>query len=325
MVKYLKGGRLGFWVKYQLFLDVIWLDNLIVNFIVLYITWKLSGNTGSLLRLWCSAGIGAFYAVLLILPGFSFLSWLPFKILLSLIMLLAGFRLGWKEEGFSEAGLKFLKILGYFYGTTFVLGGAAFGLYYFLGIGFQVTNGVFLIKDFPVKIIFISIVLLILLYRWLWPLLQLQINHNKLVYPVEVRFGDDVLVVDAFLDTGNALTDPASGRPVIVVEFTSIKPILPSDIQGIYISGKEQQVDYIIKIMAESEWISRFHIVPYNTLSSGSVGSSEDFLLAFRPDQVRIKKGAAWKEARQSLVGIRNRRLSSAGEYHALIQPHIIP
>ena len=88
MVKYLKGDRLGFWVKYQLFLDVIWLDNLIVNFIVLYITWKLSGNTGSLLRLWCSAGIGAFYAVLLILPGFSFLSWLPFKILLSLIMLL---------------------------------------------------------------------------------------------------------------------------------------------------------------------------------------------------------------------------------------------
>ena len=77
----------------QRFLDIIWLDNLLVNFIVLWLTRKLAGNSCPMWRLWCSAGLGASYAIALILPGFGCLNMLPFKFLLSLIMLAAGFRI----------------------------------------------------------------------------------------------------------------------------------------------------------------------------------------------------------------------------------------
>lgn len=295
-----------------LFIDVIWLDNLIVNFIVLWITWKLSRNSSPMWRLWCSACVGAVYAALLILPGFAWLAILPLKILLSLVMLAIGFRLQSLPE--------FLKLFGYFYGITFLLGGAAFGLYYFIGTGIQLFNGIFLIKDFPIKILFFSIAFILMLYRWLWPFLRFRINRQQLVYQVEVQFGESSIIMDAFLDTGNELTDPVSCYPVMVVEFSMICPILPSDIQKIYLEGKEEHLEEITQVMAESDWISRFCIVPYRTL-----GHSNSILLAFRPDAVRVLTNDTWVEAGHTLIGIRNQELSVSGEFHALIQPQIIP
>jgi len=298
-------------VKY-FYLDVIWLDNLLVNFIILWVTWKLSGNTAPMWRLWCSAGIGAFYAAFLVLPGFSVLSGLPLKVLLSLAMLALGFKIRSLKD--------FLKLLGYFYGITFLLGGAAFGFYYFFDAGIEVAGGIFIIRDYPVKVLIFSIVFIIMLYRWLWPLLRFQINKQQLVYQTEVWFDNRSIIVEALMDTGNELTDPITGCPVIVVEFELIKSILPQEVQNIYLQGREEQLDYITRVMADSTWINRFHIVPYHTLEH-----SGNMLLAFRPDRVRVMLNGSWLEARDTLIGIRNRKLSANDEYHALIQPHIIP
>ena len=248
----------------------------------------------------------------LIFPGFAFLCFFPFKILLSLAMLAAGFRI----RSFPE----FFKLFGYFYGTTFLLGGAAFGFYYFFGAGIQISDGIFLIRDFPIKILIVSVVFVILLYRWLWPFLRFRINRKQLVYQVEIKFDNNSITMDAFLDTGNELTDPISGCPVMVVEFDLIRPILPFEIQKIYLHGREEHLEDITRVMAESAWISRFCLVPYQTL-----GHSDGLLLAFRPDQVRVLTDGSWMEAGDTLIGIRNRKLSGSGEYHALIQPHIIP
>ena len=293
-------------------MDVIWLDNLLVNFVVLRLTWKISGNNAPVWRLWCSACIGACYAILLILPGFSILSAVLLKIMLSLTMLLVGFRI----RSFSEG----LKLLACFYGVTFLMGGAAFGLYYFFNADIEVSKGIFIIKDFPIKIIIYSLVFGIMLYRWLWSLLQLRINHRQLVYKVEVNFGEDSVILDAYLDTGNELADPVTGRPVMVVEFESIKNILPVEIQMIYLEGKEQQLDYVTNILSESTWVSRFFIVPYRTINT-----SDDYLLAFRPDRIRILAEESWAETRQTLVGISSHKLSADDSYQALIQAQIVP
>ncbi len=293
-------------------MDVIWLDNLFANFLVLWLTWKVSGNTAPMWRLWCSACVGACYTILLILHGYSVLSAFLLKIMLSFTMMAIGFRI----TSFSGG----LKLLGYFYGITFLMGGAAFGFYYFFNYNIQVSKGIFLIKDFPIKIIIYSMVFIIMLYRWLWPLLQLKINHHQLVYKVKIHFGEDSVILDSFLDTGNDLIDPISGRPVMVVELDSIKSILPTGIQKIYQEGKEQHLGYVTGILSDSTWINRFFIVPYSTLSAAN-----EYLLAFRPDRIEILTEGSWIETRQSLVGIRNRKLSFDDEYHALIQPQIIP
>jgi len=224
-------------------------------------------------------------------------------------------------SGFQIHSIKaFLKLTGFFFGITFLLGGAAFGVYYFFDAGVEVAGGAFIIKDFPVKVIICSIVLVIMLYRWLWPVLRFQINRQHLVYKTEIWFDNHSIILEAFMDTGNKLTDPISGKPVMVVEYELIKSILPQEIQSLYQQGMEGHFDYIMKIIASSAWVSRFRIVPYNTL-----GHSGDYLLAFRPDRVRVRLNNSWSEARDTYIGIRNQKLSASDEYHALIQPQIIP
>jgi stage II sporulation protein GA (sporulation sigma-E factor processing peptidase) len=302
----------GVGVEYR-YLDIIWLDNLLVNFIVVWITWKLSGNTAPMWRLWCSACVGAVYAVFLILPGFSLLAWFPVKVLLSLAMLIVGFRISSIKD--------FFKLFGFFYSITFLLGGAAFGFYYFFNAGIEVSTGIFLIRDFPVKIVIFSIVFIILLHRWLWPLLQFKLSRHQLIYQMEIWFGSDKLRIDSFLDTGNELTDPISGLPVMVVEFDSIRAVLPSEIQKIFEMSKEDCLDYVTQAMANSEWINRFRIVPYYTIG----GHTENLLIAFKPDRALILADDKWTEIRDILIGIRNKKLSSNSEYQGLIQPQIIP
>jgi hypothetical protein len=48
-------------------------------------------------------------------------------------------------------------------------------------------------------------------------------------------------------------------------------------------------------------------------------------LIAFKPDKARIQADNSFREIRDILIGIRNRKLSDSSEYHALIQPQIIP
>lgn len=302
----------GVRVEYR-YLDIIWLDNLLVNFIVIWITWKLSGNTAPMWRLWCSACLGAVYAVLLVLPGFFFLAWLPVKVLLSLAMIFAGFRIP------SIKG--FYKLFVIFYCITFLLGGAAFGLYYFFNFGIEVSAGIFLIRSFPFKIVIFSIVFIILVHRWLWSLLQFKLNRHQLIYQMEIWFGTDKVHIDSFLDTGNELIDPISGLPVMVVEFDSIRTVLPPEIQKIFERNKEDSLDYVTQTMAKSEWISRFRIVPYYTIG----GHEENLLIAFKPDRALIFADGKWMEIRDILIGIRNKKLSSDCEYQGLIQPQIIP
>jgi len=104
------------------------------------------------------------------------------------------------------------------------------------------------------------------------------------------------------------------------VEFEQIQALLPPEIQKIFQEGREENLEYITRVMADSTWISRFRMVPYHTL-----GHSESLLLAFRPDRARIQVDGTWTEIGEVLIGIRNQRLSGSEEYHALIQPQIIP
>jgi len=298
-------------VEYR-YLDIILLDNLIMNFIILWIVWKVLKNTAPIWRLWCSSFIGSMYAVLLLIPGFILFEQLYFKLVLSLVMMLIGFRIQTLKD--------FLKLLGFFYGITFMFGGAAFGFYYFFSTNIDLENGVFYIKNFPVKIILFSAVFIIMLYRWLWPLLQSKLNHHQLIYKVEVQFEGNCIRFDAFLDTGNELIDPISQCPVMVVEFDQIKPILPVDIQRIFLQSKDNNFEFVTQVMAESSWINRFRMVPFK-----AIGNSNGLLIAYRPDSARILINENWKEIKDVIIGICNQSLSSSSEYHALIQSQIIP
>ena len=77
-------------VEYR-YIDIIWLDNLVMNFIILWASSKLTKNSILFIDYWQHL-FRATYAVLLVVyQGFIFSLWV-IKLLLSIIMILIGFK-----------------------------------------------------------------------------------------------------------------------------------------------------------------------------------------------------------------------------------------
>src|SRR5690606_11216416 len=188
-------------VEYR-YIDIIWLDNLIMNFIVLYITLKLTKGRSTVWRILLSAAIGGIYAVLIFLPGYEFLQCLSLKFCLSLIMILIAYDL----RDFKE----FSKIFIFFYIVTFTFGVAALGIYYFFEDIILIENGVFYIKNYPIKLLIMVCGLLLISFKWLWSYIQCRFFKKALIYSICISFGQDVISTQALLDTGNSLYDPVS-------------------------------------------------------------------------------------------------------------------
>lgn len=309
LAKYCAGGE-SMPVEYR-YIDVIWLDNIVMNFLLLYAVRKMAKNPAPMWRLWCSACLGALYAVLVLLPGFQFLASIGFKLALSALMLVTGYRFADLRD--------FFKLLGFFYGATFLFGGAAFGLYYFTGSGMVPDGGVFIVRNFPVRLLLYSAVLLIMLCRWLWPVLLFKIDRSSLVYKVELEFDGKCFLIDALLDTGNALSDPVSKSPVMLVDFNSMKSVMPEELHSLCKARSDTDFSALAGALSGTKWAKRFRLIPYKT-----VGSSDGLIVAYKPDKARILINGSWKEISDVVVGVPDQGFSPGSEYQALIQPQII-
>lgn len=297
-------------VEYR-YLDIIWLDNFIMNFILLWVTSKISRNQSQIWRLWLSASIGAFYSIALFIPGFGILGKIPIKMAISIIMLV----LAYKFSSYKE----FLKRIPIFYITTFVFGGAAFSLYYFFDDDIVFSEGVFYIKNYPIKMLILSALVVIILIRSIWVLLRSRISQEELLYNIRISFDNQGIDINALLDTGNELCDPISHSPVIVVELETLMPILPNDIKTLFIRSLEDDLEAVTKIISRSSWISRFRMIPFRTF-----GTSNGILIGFKPDNVKVLINKVWEETTDAVVGVYCSTLSNNGNYHALVSPDII-
>lgn len=297
-------------IEYR-YLDVIWLDNLIMNFIILWVTLKFSKNKDSIWRLWLSSAIGAFYAVALFIPGFGILQKFPLKIALSLVMLIVAFKLRTFKD--------FFKLLGFFYVVTFVFGGAALGLYYFTNDVISIEKGAFIIKNYPIKNLVMVCIFIVILFRTIWMLIRVRISQAELLYKVEIQFDEKKVIVEALMDTGNTLMDPISQCPVLVVEFLKIKDVLPPEIRVIFDQFLENNLEVVTQIMANSSWIGRFRMIPFTSL-----GKPNGMLIGFKPDSVRVLVHEDWRRIERIIIGIYNNKLTKDKHYQALIHPEIV-
>lgn len=119
---------------------------------------------------------------------------------------------------------------------------------------------------------------------------------RKTLVPVELTYGGKVLHLTALLDTGNTLTDPLTGRPVLVVNWESA---------GKLTGLTREQLRRPVETMGA---IPGLRLIPYE-----GVGQSGGMLLGLRLGQVRIGK---WKGS--GLVAFAPEGLSGRDGYQAL-------
>ncbi|MFZ5899355.1 MAG: sigma-E processing peptidase SpoIIGA [Bacillota bacterium] len=301
-------------MTYTVYLDEIFIGNLVMNFAILWLTARFSLCCTNNWRLAAAAALGALYVVaLFIFPLCEFTSF-PAKLGLSLTMLVIAFGLlPWR---------KLLTCGAIFFICSFALGGLVFGLSYLFG-GTGMAAGLGPAFSLPMQFFWPAIVTA-LIAAWLvgrTGAVFLRRRHLKGLFqvPVNIQLYNRRLSVDALIDTGNQLSDPVSKAPVIVVEYGAVKTLLPDCIRQLLDSGAEPDFPDLLAALESTKLATRFRLIPFRSL-----GRVNGLLLGFRPDQVEILIGGEVLRVKEVIIAIYQRRLSPEAAYRALLNPRVL-
>lgn len=284
------------------YLDIVILENIIMNYIILYATGSISKNEISIKRIILSSCLGSAYAVTTYLSIIQGVLNTILKLLLSIAMVYIAFR----PKNYK---LMFKNLL-LFYLTSFALGGCAFFLlYYIRPQDVLIRNGV-LVGTYPIKIALLGGIIGAIIITIAFKIKKGKISKEDMFYELKIFFKEKHIKVKAMLDTGNLLKDPITGIPVIIVEKNEMIEILSEDIINSLdevLQGKKS--DFI-----EAEYVSRFRVIPFSSL-----GKQNGMLLGFRPDKVSIHIESQVIEKSNIIIGIYEKSLTRNATYTALI------
>lgn len=247
-----------------MYLETLWILNFVVDFLLLIATNRLSGYPTIIGRTLLAATVGGIYGIICILPGMLFLSGIVWRLI-------------------------FLGVIGWIaFGTTkdiirrcilFSLLSMAMG-----GIALVLGRGGFL------AVVFCAV---FVCFMCIFGLRGKIGNH---FLPVQVRQDGKCHRFTALIDTGNMLTDPLTGQPVIVVSCDLGQRLIG-----------EEKVQFADPVSA-LEHIQDGRLIPYH-----SVGTEGGLLAAKRYQDVTIGR---WHGA--CLVAFSPQPLGRGEAYEAL-------
>lgn len=282
-----------------LYVDTLFFLNGLIDYLLLLAAARLAGEPLRRLRFGAGAVLGGLYAVAMFLPGLGFLSHPLCKGASAVLMLLTAY----------GGSRRLLRQGVLFAALTCAFGGGVVAIGLMGGQGLTLEGGVFY-SVLDLKMVLLSAAVC---YGVLTLVFQRIGKHSSLtgeLLPAQLTLGGRRAELTALVDTGNTLTDPVSGRPVMVAEGDSLSPLFPRE----HRPGAEDLRDPAgaLERLGSGEWRGRFRLLPYRT-----VGVDRGLLLALRVDSLRLGE----RELGPMLVAMSPTPVSDGGGYRALIGP----
>lgn len=255
-------------MAYTVYADVLWLVNFGMDIALLWATGRFGGFVFGWGRGLLAAGLGAFYGVGLVYPALAPLYIMPLPLLFSLLLL---------RVGFGRLPLRrFIVLALCFYVVSFCMGGAALAARALLA---RYAAGHKLIWLLPALLLAAGLAALGV--GW-W---RRQLWQNGQIVRAELAFAGRRLSLPCFLDSGNRLREPASGRPVLLAEFAAAAALLPPALAEALAAALRENGDTfrpqeIWRRFASCPWGGRLVLLPYRT-----VGEAGRLTLGFLPDE----------------------------------------
>ena len=290
------------------YIDIILLENLCMNYIILFATAYIMKIKISHIRIIASSSIGAVYSIMLYMQILPIYSSMFMKIILSVVMVYISY---------APKSVKIaIKQLIIFYLISFAFGGCAFALLYFVKPqDIFIKNGVY-IGTYPLKIALLGGIVGFIITYIAFKIIKNKATKEEMIYKLKIKINDKTVEVNALLDTGNKLKDPITLVPVIVIEKQKLYNFLPEEIL--------ENIDKIIggdsnKLIEENiKYMSKFRVIPYN-----SIGKQNGLMLGFKADEVKIIIDEEERTIKNTIIGIFNQSFNSQ-TYSALISLEII-
>lgn len=273
-----------------MYVDLYIIENLLINYIIISCTSRLTKNTNTYIRKFIGSIIGTIYSVVYLFPKFHLLYTLIFKVVFIIIIGMIAFIYNDKKE--------FVRILIAFLLVNFFICGSTYFVIYFTGISHLKISFLIIcacISSQILKKIYSDITL---------------INHIKeFTKEVTIRFLGEDLKCIALLDSGNLLKDPLTKSDVVMINSNLLQKYLP----------EKYNYEYIDVILAEkiinslSEDISsRVRLIPYKHATSNKTS----IILGFKADYLQVDN----KKIGNIVLGISNVKDDN---YNAILNPSI--
>ena len=273
------------------YLDVLFLLNFVVDYLLLLASARMTGESFSRLRLGAGALLGAAYAAVIFLPGFAWFSHPACKICGGLAMVLIAF----------GASRRLLRLTLVFFAVSAALGGVILALQLLGTGGLTLENGV-LYTGFDLRLLLVTV---ILTYVALSVIFRRTARHGGVqrdLCDATITLGGQCVSITVLLDTGNTLTDPVRNQPVLVVEGYLLRHVLPETIDPGDPVGSLERLE-------DRAWRGKLSLLPYR-----AVGVECGMLLTLRSERVVIN-GREWKGL---VVALSPTPVSDGGAYQGL-------
>ena len=280
-----------------IYLDIIFFENLFMNYIILFATETILKSQFKIIRTFLSSLIGSVYAVLTYVTDMEIYSSILLKIILSMSI------------AFNSKNLKsFFKQLIIFYLTSFTFGGVAFAFVYFVNPQNILFEKGVLITTYPIKIILVAGIIGFLIITTAFKNIKGKLRKKDMFCNIKIIINSKSVYVKAIIDTGNFLKEPITQTPVVVVQKNVLKGVIPSyileNIEDI-INGKSVNL---------YEYISKIRIIPFTSL-----GKENGVLLGIKADKILVEAEDKYIDINNVIIGIYDGILEKNKRYMALL------
>lgn len=275
-----------------------------MNSIILYATAIMLKIKPSIIRILISGAIGSLYAMIIYVTQFKIYESIITKIILSVIMVYIAFN--------PQNIKKLCKQILILYLTSFIFGGVALYLIYFIKPqNVLIKNGLFAGK-YVLKVILFGAIVAFIIIKLSIKIIKTKIQPKDMYCKVKLKINGKEIQTTAMIDTGNLVREPITNIPVIIVESSLMYDILPKEIINNLENILGGNLDDIPEEIRDI-YIPKLRWIPYKSL-----GKENGMLLGIKIDGMEVEKEEIHK-VQNVIVGIYDKSLTKRGEYRALV------
>ena len=271
------------------YVEYVFVENFIIDFILLFITGKLIKRVIIIKRLIVSSLIGSLYVIITYYVGREFMTFFIVKFSISVLMIMIAFD--------SKGILINIRVIICFYITSLIMAGIISALYYLT------------YDKLTVNAIIMSMFTGYAALHFFFKEIKDRITKHNYKRTVNVTIGNNSKTFRGYIDTGNELSDPVTGKPVMVVNIDCIREILGDELCSKILEFYNKKC--YESLIDENNTIN-LRIIKYNTISN-----SGETMVCLVPDKIEIinKNNGIFIDA---IIGIHPKRIS-LDDYDALL------
>lgn len=285
--------------KPVIYIDVLVLLNLFVNYLLLLSVNKILRQHGKGGRIFLSALLGGGYSLIILFPQLSPFMLFVQKLFLSFVMVGIAFR-------FTPLKKIIYKWL-LFVGISFLYGGITFALWYFISpIGMIYQNGV---AYYPISALSLALftIAAYFIFWFLENIWQKRVPQKQQIDLAIACNGKEVYL-HGLIDTGHKTSDLMTGLPVVICEKEAVFELIPQKLIPFFDSLEPTE---------DPLWQSRLRVIPLHSV----VGKGA--LPAFRPDRFTLFFEDGTKAEKTVLIAVTDQPIGN-GEVEAILSDTLL-